>query len=159
MDSFGELEAGRPHRIIVAPEGRRIEIGGEAIRICRRIAGLDTWVNVPLRSYRGVTLRVAATGQCEIALLHVDPALDLVLARAPDDRDVIAVWRGYGRMIDLPLLVEDAAGRLQPITDRPAAVGARRRAGSALRNRRPRFLARRVVGRTMVGEAGVGLTA
>jgi hypothetical protein len=150
MDSFQELAADMPRRVIACGDGaeaRRIEIGDGAIRICRRIAGLDAWVNVPVKSYRGVTLRVAASGQFEIVLLHVDPALDLVLARAPDDRDVIALWRGYGRSIGLPLLVEDSAGRLQPVEDKAATAGVSRRLRSPLRHRRPRFLARRAMGR------------
>jgi hypothetical protein len=126
---------------------RHVEISAEWICIRRRIAGMDTWVNVPTQSYRGVTLRAGEAGLYEIALLHVDPGLDLVLSRAADDTDVIALWRSYGRRIGLPLLVEDAEGRLQPIADEAAHAPAERRHGSPLRTRRPRFLARRMTGR------------
>jgi Family of unknown function (DUF6101) len=132
-------DAGEPHR--------RIEVGRDLVCIRRRIAGLETRVNVPTSSYRGVTLRMTAGGQFEVALLHGDPSLDLVLARAPDDSDVIALWRRYGRMIGLRLLVEDAGGSLQPLDDGAPTVRAVRRSGSPLRSRRPRFLARRATGR------------
>jgi Family of unknown function (DUF6101) len=126
---------------------KRVEMGTEWICIHRRIGGLETRVNVPTQSYRGVTLRAAAGGLFEIALLHVDPGLDLVLARAADDTDVIALWRSYGRIIRLPLLAEDRDGRLQPMAEEAAPRTAERRLGSSLKSRRPRFLARRFVGR------------
>jgi hypothetical protein len=156
MDGFAEISADQPYRTIPCAdgvEGRRIEIRDGVIRVCRRIAGVEAWVNAPVASYRGVTLRVSSAFSYEIALLHVDPALDLVLARAPDDRDVIALWRRYGRMTGLPLLVEDSAGRLQPMEDKAAPVASGRRAGSSLRHRRPRFLARREAGRVSGADA------
>jgi Family of unknown function (DUF6101) len=125
---------------------KRVEISREWICIRRRIAGMETWVNVPTQSYKGVTLRCLDGNLFEIVLLHVDPSLDLVLARAPDDTDVIALWRSHGRAIGLPLLAEDKDGRLQPMELEEAAKPAPRRNGSSLRQRRPRFLARRVVG-------------
>ncbi len=125
---------------------RRVDIGTEWICIRRRIAGLETWVNVPTQSYRGVTLRVKPTGAFEIVLLHVDANLDVTLLEAPDDRDVIASWRAYARETGLPLLVEDREGRLQPVPDAPAPRPSQRRAASPLKHRRPRFLARRHVG-------------
>jgi Family of unknown function (DUF6101) len=137
---------------------KRVNIGAEWICIRRRIGGLETWVNVPTSSYRGVTLRTAEGGLFEIALLHVDPSLDLVLARAPDDTDVIALWRSYGRIIGLPLLAEDQNGRLQPMADGPVVITTRRRMGSSLRQRRPRFLARRLVGSPGVAEVHRGET-
>jgi Family of unknown function (DUF6101) len=134
---------------------KHVEISAEWICIRRRIAGLETWVNVPTQSYRGVTLRAAEGGLFEIVLLHVDPSLDLALSRAPDDTDVIALWRSYGRMMGLPLLAEDQDGRLQPMQPEPVTAVAPRRMGSPLRVRRPRFLARRHVGQAkpQLGEA------
>jgi hypothetical protein len=125
---------------------RSIDIGPEWVCIRRRIAGFETWVNVPTASYRGVTLRMKAAGTFEIVLLHADASLDVVLAEAADDRDVIARWRSYARRTCLPLLVEDQEGRLQPMRDAPAPQPSQRRGASALKNRRPRFLARRRMG-------------
>jgi hypothetical protein len=126
---------------------KRVEISAEWICIRRRIAGLETWVNVPTQSYRGVALRaIAEAGLFEIALPHMDASLGIVLTRTTDDTDVIALWRGYGRTLSLPLLVEDAAGRLQPVEDGVSHGPFPRRHGSPLKNRRPRFLARRKMG-------------
>jgi hypothetical protein len=128
-----------------APDGlKRVEVSAERVRIQRRIAGLDTWVNVPTSSYRGVTLRAAqAVDLYEIALLHMDPGLAVVLSRMPDDTDMIALWRSYGRALSLPLLAEDQCGRLQPIQDEAQHGPFCRRSGSPLKSRRPRFLAQR----------------
>jgi hypothetical protein len=126
---------------------KRVEISSEWICIRRRIAGLETRVNVPTQSYRGVTLRaVAEAGLFEIVLLHMDASLEIVLTRTPDDTDVIALWRNYGQKLSLPLLVEDASGRLQPVEDGRHRGPFPRRHGSPLKNRRPRFLARRKTG-------------
>jgi Family of unknown function (DUF6101) len=130
---------------------KRIEIGVDWICIRRRIAGLETWVNVPTSSYRGVNLRaVAAGGLFEIVLPHMDASLEIVLIRTADDTDVIALWRDYARMLGLPLLVEDSQGRIQPLDDHGHLNPFPRRLGSPLKNRRPRFLARRSVSLSLV---------
>jgi hypothetical protein len=105
---------------------------------------METWVNVPTASYRGVNLRaVAEGGLFEIVLVHMDPSLEIVLTRTADDTDVIALWRSYGQKLTLPLLVEDAQGRLQPMEGYAQTGPFSRRHGSPLKNRRPRFLAQR----------------
>jgi hypothetical protein len=123
-----------------------VELSPQAIRIRRSIAGLDTSVTVPTQSYRGVTLRPGRGGAFDIVLLHVDPSLDVMLASLPDDGDVIALWRHYARAASLPLLVEDVEGRLQALDDAPRTQPCGRRRGSAMRRRRPRFLACRSMG-------------
>jgi Family of unknown function (DUF6101) len=126
---------------------QRVAISSEWICIRRKIAGLETWVNVPTPSYRGVNLRAVVEGNAiEIVLLHMDPSLEIVLARTSDDTDVIALWRSYARMLSLPLLVEDTEGRLQTVEDSTTQRSFERRFGSALKYRRPRFLSRRIVG-------------
>jgi Family of unknown function (DUF6101) len=123
---------------------KRVEISAEWVCIRRRIAGLETWVNVPTQSYLGVNLRATAQGSLfEIVLLHLDASLEIVLTRTADDTDVIALWRDYARTLALPLLVEDSQGRLQPMEDHGHRSPFPRRYGSPLKNRRPRFLARR----------------
>jgi hypothetical protein len=126
---------------------KRVEISAEWICIRRRIGGLETWVNVPTQSYRGVNLRaIAEGGLFEIVLMHMDPSLEIVLTRTVDDTDVIALWRSYAQKLALPLLVEDNHGRLQPMEDHAHLNPFPRRHGSPLKNRRPRFLARRTTG-------------
>jgi len=135
---------GRPP---AAPRGaadapRSVDIGSEWITIRRSISGIEAQVNVPTQSYRGVTLR-AAGGGFELALAHIDASLEVVITRTADDRDLVALWRGYARMLSLPLLAEDRQGRLHAMeawgNDGPFA----RRRGSPLKNRRARFLATR----------------
>ncbi len=126
---------------------RNVALGREVVTVGRRIAGLDARINIPTRSFRGVALKALRDGSFEILLLHMDPGLSIRLAAAPDDADVIALWRLFGRRTGLPLLVEDADGRLQPMSEEAPAKPASRRRGSAVRSRRPRFLARRAVGR------------
>jgi Family of unknown function (DUF6101) len=127
---------------------QRVKVSSAWVCLERRLAGMETIVNVPTASYRGVALR-AEPGKLrfEIVLLHVDPSLEVVLLRAGDDADIIARWRGFGDMLDLPLLVEDEAGRLQPLENSREPRFFDRRHGSALKGRRPRFLARRRVGK------------
>lgn len=145
---------GRPPAVSCgAAEGRRsVEIGSEWITIRRDISGIEARVNVPTQSYRGVALR-AAGGGFEIALAHMDGSLEVVIARMADDADLIARWRGYGRMLSLPLLAEDERGRLQAMEATGADGPFPRRRGSPLKNRRARFLANRKVG----AAAAVGL--
>ena len=126
---------------------RRVELSSEWICIWRHIGGLETRVNVPTQSYRGVNLRANPTSDLfEIVLLHMDPSLEIVLARTSDDTDIIALWRDHARTLCLPLLVEDQQGRLQPVEDASSTHPFARRYGSPLKNRRPRFLSRRHIG-------------
>jgi hypothetical protein len=128
---------------------KRVEISTDWICIRRRIAGMDTWVNVPTASYRGVTLKaIAEGGMFEIVLVHMDPSLEIILSRTSDDTDIIALWRSYARTLALPLLIEDRDGRLQPVDDTMTHAPFERRSGSPLKDRRPRFLARRQPGST-----------
>ncbi len=140
--------------------GRKdVGIGVEWICIRRRIADIETWVNVPTSSYRGITLRSVASGDLyEVVLLHMDPSLEVILLRTKDDTDIIALWRGYGRMLRLPLLAEDQSGRLQPIADGDNGPFPRR-LGSPLKSRRPRFLACRRPGSLAEGPVHRGEAA
>jgi hypothetical protein len=126
---------------------QHVALGREVVTVGRRIAGLATTVNIPTQSFRGVALQAARDGSFAITLLHVDPALSVLLSHAPDDADIIAVWRRFGQVTGLALLVEDADGRLQAMTEERPWPPKPRRRGSPLRARRPRFLARRATGR------------
>lgn len=126
---------------------KRVRVSSEWVSLERELGGLQIMVNVPTGSFRGVGLRASPeAGTYEIILLHIDPSLEVILARAEDDTDVIARWRALGAMLGLPLLVEDDVGRLMPIQDHGVIVPVARRGGSPLKHRRPRFLARRTVG-------------
>jgi hypothetical protein len=148
----GEMQAACGRETVMAQCVRaedgvqRIAFGRDWVTIARRIAGLETSVNVPTQSYRGVVLQSFAEGAFRIVLRHVDPGLDVALAEEPDDAEVIADWRQFGRITGLPLLVEDVDGRVREIVDGAAMRPATRRYGSALKLRRPRFLAKREMG-------------
>jgi hypothetical protein len=137
-----------------APRGaaarQRIEIGSEWVTIRRDICGIEARVNVPTHSYRGVTLRKAG-GLYELALSHMDASLEVVITRTGDDSDLIALWRDYARMLDLPLLAEDGRGRLLPMEAWPSEHPFARRRGSPLKNRRTRFQANRAMGASPAG--------
>jgi hypothetical protein len=124
-----------------------VHVDGEWVTIRRQIAGMATQVNVPTSSYRGVTLRSSdPNAGFEIALLHMDANLDVILEACTDDTNLIAVWRTYARDLGLPLLIADQDGRLQPVQETAGRMGVARRGGSPLRHRRPRFLSRRQTG-------------
>ena len=57
--------------------------------------------------------------------------------------EIIAVWRGLGRDLNLPLYVLDNTGRCMALTHIPGEISYARRGGAALSGRRPRFLMRR----------------
>ncbi len=136
-----------------------VHVDGEWVTIRRRIAGLSTQINVPTSSYRGVTLRSAApSAGFEIALLHIDPSLDVILTACVDDTDLIATWRRYARDLGLPLLVADREGRLQPLQEAAGCACIARRSGSPLRHRRPRFLSRRQIGCPVAGAPSASLS-
>ena len=84
-------------------------------------------------------------------LVHVDPDLGVTLAETNDDSEIQAEWRLWARALGLPALVERAEGRDEPdqqllgrVAIRPSAP---RRRGKTILARRPRFLARRKLGR------------
>jgi len=112
-------------------------------------------LTVPLKSYRGVAVRIEATsvpGQVRVfvELLHDDPALTLPLIAGDEPEDVAADWQAWGRALNLPLLVigqdgsvSAALGDLGGVIAGPSKP---RRRHSFFAGRRPRFLTRRKTG-------------
>ena len=64
---------------------------------------------------------------------------------ARDPSDIVALWRGLGRDLNLPLYLPDDAGVMTPVTPLAGEIVHARRKGSPLSGRRPRFLTRRKV--------------
>jgi len=139
-------------------DGRRrfVRLDGEKVAIDRVVGGVFMRVTVPTSAYRGVTLRVVDAREdgftYQIRLLHADPDLGVTLAETRDDSEVQAEWRLWARVLGLPALVERAEGCDEPnetllgrLAIRPAAA---RRRGKTILARRPRFLARRKLGRS-----------
>jgi len=138
-------------------DGRRrlVRLDGDKVAIDRVVGGVSMRVTVPTSAYRGVALRVVDAREdgfaYEIRLVHADPDLSVGLAETSDDSDIQAEWRLWARVLGLPALVERAEGCDEPdqallgrVAIRPPAP---RRRGKTILSRRPRFLARRKLGR------------
>jgi hypothetical protein len=160
MQAAPKYSAFAPRRF-AAPDpradGRRrfVRLDSDQVAINRVVAGISMRVTVPTSAYRGVALRVVdARGDgfaYEIRLVHADPDLSVALAETSDDSDIQAEWRLWARVLGLPALVERAEGCDEPdqqllgrVAIRPSAP---RRRGKTILSRRPRFLARRKLGR------------
>jgi len=122
-------------------------------------------VSVPVKSYAGVAVRMAATdaaGGLEVVveLLHSDPQLTLPLIVADEPEDIAADWQAWGQALNLPLLVIEQDGTVKAPLERIGGLvlGAPkpRRRHSFFAGRRPRFLARRKPGRFSVIEVLAG---
>ena len=121
----------------------------------QRRAGPPLTLTVPLKSYRGVAVRMEATsvpGQVRVfvELLHKDPALTLPLIVGDEPQDVAADWQAWGRALNLPLLVVGQDGSVSaPLGDLGRVIAGPpkpRRRHSFFAGRRPRFLTRRKTG-------------
>jgi hypothetical protein len=129
---------------------REIAFGGHSVVIARRVAGIAMRVRVPLTSYRGVALSVAADGSGEalhkIELLHADPDLSVPLCEASDASEIAAEWSAWAQSLSLPRLLERAEGQLEAVDSAASISSALRRRGSAVAKRRTRFARRRRMG-------------
>jgi hypothetical protein len=71
---------------------------------------------------------------------------------AGDGNEAVAIWKAWGRVLGLPLLVADETGGYREISQRlgqvtVGKVAQRRRRRSSLKRRRPSILMRRRMGR------------
>jgi Family of unknown function (DUF6101) len=134
---------------------RQIELGRERVVVRREVRGIPMKVGVPLAAFRGVSLRLQADeGVVTIAVTldHHDSALCVPLFIAADGDDGLAVWKSWGRVLGLPLLVVERDGSLREPFPRLGAVALgrpspRRRRFAAVKRRRPSILLRRKPGR------------
>ena len=133
---------------------RMVEIHRERIVLRRAVRGIKMAVNLPITAYLGVAIRMRpaapnSPGAVAIVLEHVDPALSVTLCCATKVGDSIADWRSWGRALGMPLLVEDADGRLREPFERIGGLRVdvpvvwRRRRRSPLHNRRASMPLRR----------------
>jgi hypothetical protein len=142
---------------------RSVELTRERVVVRRAVRGMLMAVNLPVKSYLGIALRIEppageAAGAVALVLEHRDPALSLPLYRADDGTDIVAEWQSWARVLKLPLLVAESDGRLREPFARIGAVrinapAARRRKGSTIRRRRPSIFLRRKAGRSLDGAA------
>ena len=132
---------------------RAVELTRERVVLYRAVRGVKMAVDLPVAAYLGVAIRMEPPaghipGAITIVLEHRDPALSLELYRAADGADIVAEWQSWGRVLNVPLLVAEADGRLREAFERLGAVQiavphARRRRRSAIRARRPSIFLRR----------------
>ncbi len=65
------------------------------------------------------------------------------LYMARDGSDIIAIWRRFGQVMNLPLFVVSAEGQLEAFGFSPGEITHPRRGGSPLSGRRTRFARKR----------------
>jgi hypothetical protein len=138
---------------------RHIELDRERVVLRRALRGMPIRLRLPVSSFRGVALNVQCGPQgaaLGVVLHHRDEALCVPLLVAGDDGDAIVVWKAWGRVLGLPLLVAQEDGTYREIGDRLGAIAVgevspRRRRRSALKRRRPSILLRRRAGRSLEG--------
>ena len=137
---------------------RHVELHRERVILRRAVQGMRIALNVPVKAFRGVSIRLIpelgdqAAGVA-VFLEHIDPALSIELYSAPNSDDVVAEWQLWSRVLALPQLVAGSDGafsqpfpQLGAVRCKPPAQRRRRR--SPLARRRPKFLVRRRAGVT-----------
>ena len=118
---------------------RQVELGRERVVLRRAVRGIPMNVGVPVAAFRGVSLRLlpaegAQSPAVAVMLDHRDSALSVPLFIATDGDDGIAIWKSWGRVLGLPLLVADHDGTLARAVSasrRASGLAHRRRAGAA----------------------------
>jgi hypothetical protein len=131
-----------------------IDRRGATIKRTLKNAKLPVTIAIPACAFKGVAARAIEeeTGEVTVTLelLHADDSLSVPLLVASDLDDIAADWRAWSEAYDLPMMLVEADGVARVLEDtigehRPS-VPPRRRKGSTLARRRPRFLARRKCG-------------
>lgn len=130
---------------------RRVRVTSSDIVIARRFGGVKMSITVPVPAYQGVLLDLVEGdngGPCyHLLLAHRDRDLDVALAETPDAGEAAQAWAYWAARLGLPRLAATETGDFAD-ADRPAfhSVAVKRRGASAVRPRRPSFLARRKMG-------------
>jgi hypothetical protein len=136
---------------------RQVEIDRERVVLRRAVRGIRMNVGVPVREFRGITMRTLPPEGEEpaavaVMLEHRDKGLSVPLFVAAEGDDAVAQWKCWGRVLGLPLLVVDEDGALREPFRRIGHIGVgsptpRRRRRAAVKWRRPSILMRRKAGR------------
>jgi hypothetical protein len=135
---------------------RHIELDRERVVMRRSVRGIAMKVGVPIAAFRGVSLRVLApeadTGAgIAVTLDHRDSALSVPLFVTNDGEEGVALWRSWGQVLELPLLLAEGDEAVREAFPRLGTVivgtpTARRRRRAAIKWRRPAILMRRKPG-------------
>ena len=112
-------------------------------------------LDLPVKAYRGVAVRMFAEGEegnlrVVVELLHRDPALCLPLLVADEPAEAAADWIAWGQILKMPLLFIDQDGTVSYPAGKPGGLfgctSGQRRGGVPFRGRRSRFARRRKAG-------------
>jgi Family of unknown function (DUF6101) len=135
---------------------RHVELHRERVILRRALHGMRIALNVPVKAFRGVSIRLVSkttnrAAGVAVYLEHLDPALSIELYAAENTDDIVAEWQSWSRVLGLPQLVAGSDGGFHTPFPQIGAVrlkapAPRRRRRSALARRRPRFLTRRRAG-------------
>ena len=135
---------------------RHVELHRERVIVRRAVQGMRIALNVPVKAFRGVAIRLIPEQENRPAgvgvyLEHRDPALSIELYSAENSDDVVAEWQLWSRVLGVPALVTGSDGKFTEPFPRLGGVlcrapAQRRRRRSPHARRRPRFLTRRRVG-------------
>jgi hypothetical protein len=135
---------------------RHVELHRERVILRRAVQGMRIALNVPVKAFRGVAIRLIPEQENRRAgvgvyLEHLDPALSIELYSAENSDDVVAEWQLWSRVLGVPPLVAGSDGEFSTPFPQLGAVRIkaptqRRRRRSPLSRRRPKFLARRRAG-------------
>jgi hypothetical protein len=131
-----------------------IEMRGIVVRRKLPNSGLAISMVLPARAYRGVAARAIEHEDGEVTvtleLLHEDPELSVPLLVSDDLDDIAADWRSWAAAYGLPMLLIEADGVARSLEESIGAIKTQppkpRRKGRTSTKRRPRFLARRLMG-------------
>jgi len=101
----------------------------------RTLRGLVATLDVPVKAYRGVAVRMFAEGdegnlRVVVELMHRDPALSLPLLVADEPQEAAADWVAWGRILKLPLLFVDQDGNVTYPAGEPGGLPRRRKVGT-----------------------------
>ena len=146
--------------VLSCPDGacdsfnRTVTLSAERVTIIRVVKKLAMRIHVPTQFYRGVALRLEETANLgwhyRLVLEHKDQDLCCTVYSADHDRDIIAIWHSYAKVLKLPRLIEDEDNDLKQVgdfSDILASPPHQRRKVFALTKHRPRFLRRRRCGK------------
>ena len=142
---------------------RNIELDRERVVLRRAVHGIPMKVGVPIREFRGVTLKTLPPdgdqpAAVAVMLEHRDSALSVPLFVADAGDEAMAEWKCWGRVLGVPLLVTDGDGTLREPFRRLGQLevgpsGPRRKRRAAIRWRRPSIMMRRKPGRPAADSA------
>jgi hypothetical protein len=134
---------------------RDIELHRERVVLRRSVSGMRMALNMPVKAFDGISLRLVAGegGEADmlaVVLEHSDPLLTLPLYITSRPDEALAEWRAWSEVLGVPLLLAtpgegSANAQLGPLrVERPRP---RRRRRSILKKRRPSILMHRTSGR------------